>query len=177
MGESVYGNKPNYEWSAPVRRFYRDSNKAYVQNLDQNVLNLADVTHFAPFSNGTNATTTSSTTTSASQSGANGGKSNKGAIAGGVVGGLVALALITALIFYLLRRRWNQRRAYETPSKPVDVGAYGYFKSELPNDERKFAELGGPQAREMDGRDSRLEMKALRGQEVQGERVRAEMAE
>ncbi len=68
------------------------------------------------------------------------------------------------------------RGAYETPSKPVDEGAYGNFKSELPNDQRKFAELDGPQAWELDGRDSRLEMEALSGQEVQGERVRAEMA-
>ena len=49
------------------------------------------------------------------------------------------------------------KRAYETPSKPVDEGAYGCFKSELPNDERKFAELDGPQAWEMVERDSRLE--------------------
>ncbi len=87
---------------------------------------------------------------------------------GGVVGGLIALALITALIFYLLRWRNNQRRAYEAPSKPVDEGAYGYLKSELPNDERTFAELDGPQAREIDGRDLRLEMEALRGRRYRG---------
>ncbi len=115
-------NEPDYEWSAPIKRFYQDSNKAYVQNLDQNVLTLVDMTHFAPFPNETNATTTSSTTTSAAQSGANGGKSNKGAIAGGVVGGLVALALITALIFYLLRWRSERMKHLRNRSMRARMG-------------------------------------------------------
>ena len=38
-------------------------------------------------------------------------KSNTGAIAGGVVGGVVGLALIGALIFFLLRKKRNQKAA------------------------------------------------------------------
>jgi len=166
--------KAEYEWSQPVKEFYQDSNKAYVQNLDQNVLSLVDVTHFAPVANGSNANT--ATSTAATDTAAKGKQTNVGAIVGGVFGGLLALALLAALILFLLRRRRNGTRgAYASPNS-VDESSGGYHKAELSNEGRKFAELDGPGVQEMQAHSSRHEMEAVRGQEVQGEGVRAEMA-
>ncbi|KAK4694275.1 hypothetical protein P7C71_g3275, partial [Lecanoromycetidae sp. Uapishka_2] len=141
-------NMPDYEWSQPIKEFYQDSNKAYVQNLDQNVLSLVDITHFAPTANSSSNSSTSTTSNTTPISTSSSKTSNAGAIAGGVVGGVVGLALIAALIFFFLRRRRRNGRRGEY--QPPNSGN-GYFKSELHNEDRKFAELDGPERQEMGG--------------------------
>lgn len=167
-------NKSDYEQSEIVSTFYNQTNKAYVENLNQNVLALIDVTHFT--------TPASQNTSTPHPSPHNSSGPGAGTIAGAVVGSVVGLALIAGLIFFFLRRRRNQRSRgeYEKPPNAVDEksndGSAGYFKAELPNEERHFSELGGSEAREMDGNTSRQEMEAWRGQEVLGHQPQHEMA-
>lgn len=159
-------NKPAYEWSAPIKEFYQDANKAYVQNLVPNVLSLIDVTHFASVSNTTNTTSNSPGKLTPEYVPEPGHKSNTGAIVGGVVGGVVAVALLVARCVWRRRRR-RSKGEYKAPESGGGIeGPYGYVKSELPSDERQFAELGGPE---------RLEMEATRGEELEGHERRVEM--
>ncbi|PBK60992.1 hypothetical protein ARMSODRAFT_965358 [Armillaria solidipes] len=69
------------------------------------------------------STSPSSTPTPASGSSSSGSSSNTGAIVGGVVGGVVGLAIIAALIFFLVRR--HRRR-------PVAVATTGPTGGDIP---------------------------------------------
>ncbi|KAL6903975.1 hypothetical protein GGI43DRAFT_381674 [Trichoderma evansii] len=60
--------------------------------------------------------TSTSTSTSTPSAPTSSGTSKAGPIAGGVVGGLAGLALIAALIFFLLRKRKTRPSQYITPS-------------------------------------------------------------
>lgn len=80
--------------------------------------------------------------------------SNTGAIAGGAVGGVAALAIISLLVWFLLRRR---RPKYEQPGhhkSPWDTGS-SPLPGELEDKQRRYemhGRRGGHEAPEMEAR-------------------------
>lgn len=73
------------------------------------------------------------------------GSSNKGAIAGGVVGGCAGLALIIALVWFLLYRRRKQAGAAVSPGASTPAEKFNSDPRELPDSPAR-AELPSPSA-------------------------------
>lgn len=71
------------------------------------------------------------------------GSSNKGAIAGGVVGGCAGLALIIALVWFLLHRRRKQTNATISPDASTPAEKYTSAPRELPGSPTR-SELPSP---------------------------------
>ena len=118
----------------------------------------------------TNATSSNSTTSGAAENTAASDNSlSGGAIAGIVIGVLAGLALVAALIFFLLRRRKTKRKPLDnTPEVPVAPVA------EVHGHDSRF-ELGSdgknelPTSAKEGGRDYRRKLSELEGKSLQRE--------
>ncbi|KAL8674468.1 MAG: hypothetical protein Q9168_001133 [Polycauliona sp. 1 TL-2023] len=106
-------NAPAYVQSDLIRRFYADNPQDGSQFSSNEVKQLFDTTHFTPVgTSGSNSTDKSPPDTP---------NKHVGLIAGSVVGGVAGLAVIGAVVFYLLNRT-KRRNAAEQDQSP-DSGA------------------------------------------------------
>ena len=123
-----------YEQSDPVKQYYDMAGQSYVSNLGSPVATLMKTTNFnhtVANSSPANSTATSSLTTSTSTTSPS--KSpNTRAIAGGVVGGIAFLGVVTAVVFFTLRRRRRlARQRAELDSTNLPLHATAEKRSEM----------------------------------------------